>query len=59
MIKETLNQILGKGAYERIFAGRTMDFYEHQKVIEFLFTEITEFSKQDVPITLTENTEPQ
>lgn len=47
LIKETINQILGKGAYEKIFSGRTLDFSEHQKLIEFLFHEITEFCQNN------------
>lgn len=47
LVRETINQVLGKGAYDRIFAGRTLDFSEHQKVIEFLFNEIAEFCKQN------------
>lgn len=47
LVRETVNQILGKGAYEKIFAGRTVDFTEHQKLIEFLFTEITTHCKNN------------
>lgn len=45
LIRDTVNQILGKGSYERIFAGRTADFKEHQDLMVFLFEEITEFCK--------------
>lgn len=47
LVRNTVNDILGKKAYERIFAGRTVDFEEHQKLITFLFEEITEFSKNN------------
>lgn len=47
LVRETINQILGKGSYERIFAGRTLDFNEHQKLIEFLFNEIADFCKHN------------
>lgn len=47
LVRDTINQVLGKGAYDKIFAGRSMDFNEHQKVIEFLFHEIAEFCKQN------------
>lgn len=57
LVRDTVNQILGKGAYERIFSGRTVDFYEHQKVIEFIFNEITEFVKQN-PINILREHEP-
>lgn len=43
LVKETVNSILGKNAYNRIFEGRTVDFDEHQKLITFLFEEITNF----------------
>lgn len=46
LVRDTLNQMLGKGAYDKIFAGRTLDFDEHQKIIEFIFNEIAEFCKQ-------------
>lgn len=45
LVKETVNSILGKGSHERIFAGRTVDFEEHQKLMIYLFDEITAFSK--------------
>lgn len=45
LVRETINSILGKGAYEKIFYGRTVNFEEHQKLITFLFEEITAFSK--------------
>lgn len=45
LVRETVNSILGKGAYERIFANRTVNFEEHQNLMTYLFEEITEFSK--------------
>lgn len=45
LVRDTINQILGKNAYDKLFAGRTLDFSEHQKLIEFLFQEIAEFCK--------------
>lgn len=45
LVRETVNSILGKGSYEKIFAGRTVDFDEHQKLIIYLFEEITEYVK--------------
>lgn len=56
LVRDTVNQILGKGAYERIFAGRTVNFYEHQKLIEFVFNEITEFIKHN-PVNVLEGNE--
>lgn len=47
LVRETINRMIGKGAYERIFDGRTVDFEEHQKLITFIFEEITEFSKKN------------
>lgn len=47
LVKETVNSILGKGSYEKIFGGRTVDFLEHQQLIAFLFEEITKFSKEN------------
>ena len=47
LVRETVNQILGKGSYEKIFSGRTVDFKEHQKLMEFLFEEITKFCKEN------------
>lgn len=52
LVRETVNYILGKGAYEKIFDGRTIDFEENQKLITFLFQEITDFTKKravDIP----------
>lgn len=46
LVRETINYILGKGAYEKIFDGRTIDFEENQKLITFLFQEINEFTKK-------------
>lgn len=54
LVRETMNQILGKGSYEKIFAGRTLDFEEHQKLIEFLFNEIAEFCKQNPIVEINE-----
>lgn len=49
LVRETVNTILGKNAYEKIFDGRTIDFEENQKLITFLFQEITDFtSKKNV-----------
>lgn len=47
LVKETVNSILGKNAYNRIFEGRTVDFFEHQKLITFLFEEIAEFNQNN------------
>ena len=47
LVKDTINSILGKGSYERIFKGRTIDFYEHQNLISFLFEEIITFCKEN------------
>lgn len=47
LVKETVNSILGKNAYNRIFEGRTVDFDEHQKLMTFLFEEITEFNQKN------------
>lgn len=44
LVRETVNYILGKGSYEKIFDGRTIDFEENQKLITYLFQEITEFT---------------
>lgn len=46
LVRETINCILGKNAYEKIFDGRTIDFEENQKLITYLFQEITEFTQQ-------------
>lgn len=46
LVRDTITIILGKGAYEKIFDGRTIDFEENQKLITFLFQEITEFTKK-------------
>lgn len=46
LVRETVNYILGKGAYEKIFDGRTIDFEENQKLITYLFQEITEFTSR-------------
>ena len=47
LVRETVNNILGKGAYEKIFKNRTVDFYDHQNLITFLFNEILAFSNED------------
>lgn len=52
LVRETVNFMLGKNSYERIFEGRTIDFEENQKLITFLFQEITDFTKKravDIP----------
>lgn len=46
LVRDTINTILGKGAYEKIFDGRTIDFEENQKLITFLFQEIASFTKE-------------
>lgn len=48
LVKETINSILGKGSYERIFAGRTVDFEEHHKLVIYVFEEITQFAKSNM-----------
>lgn len=45
LVKNTINAVVGKGTYERIFDGRTVNFEEHQELMAFVFDEITEFSK--------------
>lgn len=45
LVRETINYILGNGAYEKIFEGRTIDFEENQKLITFLFEEVTKFTQ--------------
>lgn len=47
LVRETVNNILGKGAYEKIFKNRTVDFYDHQNLITFLFNEILAFSNNE------------
>lgn len=51
LVKETVNSIIGKGTYEKIFAGRTVDFVEHQKLMSYLFEEIAAFSKVNMDTT--------
>ncbi|MGX8834931.1 hypothetical protein ACWG0P_12085 [Amedibacillus sp. YH-ame6] len=48
LVRESVNYILGKGSYDKIFDGRTIDFEENQKLITFLFQEITEFTKKKI-----------
>lgn len=43
LVRETVNGMLGKNAYEKIFSGRTVDFQEHQHLMTFIFEEITAF----------------
>ena len=43
LVRETVNMMLGKNAYEKIFSGRTVDFQEHQMLMTFIFEEITAF----------------
>lgn len=57
LVRDTMNQIFGKGSYERIFAGRTVDFYEHQKLIQFALDEITTFVKEN-PVNILNNDKP-
>ena len=45
LVRETIDLILGSGAYEKIFGGRTMDLEENQELITFIFQEIASFSK--------------
>lgn len=45
LVRETIDLILGPGAYEKIFGGRTMDLEENQELITFIFQEIASFSK--------------
>lgn len=47
LVRDTVNRMLGKGSYERIFAGRTVDFKEHQDLMTFIFNEITAFCKEN------------
>ena len=44
-VRDTVNAILGKNAYNQIFYGRTVDFAEHQELMTFIFNEITAFTK--------------
>lgn len=46
LVRETVNFILGKNAYEKIFDGRTIDFEENQKLITFIFQEINDFTSK-------------
>ena len=43
LVRETVNRMLGKNAYEKILSGRTLDFQEHQLLMTFIFEEITAF----------------
>ncbi|MBS6374709.1 MAG: hypothetical protein KH431_08920 [Erysipelotrichaceae bacterium] len=45
LVRETIDLILGNGAYEKIFGGRTMDFEENQELVTFIFQEIASFTK--------------
>ena len=44
-VRDTVNAILGKNAYNQIFQGRTVDFAEHQELMTFIFDEISAFAK--------------
>lgn len=44
--KETINKILGKRAYERIFKNRSADYLENMNLMRFFFKEIKEFSNE-------------
>lgn len=46
VVKDTINKMLGKRSYERIFKNRTADYDEHMKLAEFLFKEIKDFSSE-------------
>lgn len=46
-VRDTVNAILGKNAYNQIFHGRTVDFEEHQELMTFIFEEIAAFAKAD------------
>lgn len=46
LVKETVNKILGKRSYERIFKGRSAEYEENMKLAEFLFNTIKEFASE-------------
>lgn len=47
LVKETIDKILGKNSYDKIFSGRAIDFYENQELMTFIFEEITKFRRRN------------
>lgn len=46
LVKETVNKILGKRSYERIFKDRSANYEEHMKLVEFMFNAMEEFASE-------------
>lgn len=46
LVKETVNKILGKRSYERIFKDRSANYEEHMKLVEFMFNAMKEFASE-------------
>lgn len=44
--RQTMNAILGTGAYEKVFGDRDIDFFENQEVMGYIFEQITNFSEE-------------
>lgn len=54
LVQETVNKILGKNTYEKMFAKRSIDFEENQQLMIFIFQAITEFYHEH-PVEKTNN----
>lgn len=44
--RQTMNAILGAGAYEKVFGDRDIDFFENQEVMGYIFEQITKFAEE-------------
>lgn len=44
--RQTMNAILGAGAYEKVFGDRDIDFFENQEVMGYIFDQITKFAEE-------------
>lgn len=46
LVKETINSILGKNAYQRIFQNMTVNLKQHDELMNYVFEQVIEFKKE-------------
>lgn len=47
LCESTVNAILGKGSYRKIFAGRPVSLDENEELLSYIFTSITDFCNKE------------
>ena len=47
LVKETINSILGKNAYQKIFNNMTVNLKQHDELMAFVFDKVIEFKKEN------------